>query len=227
MVVPDKGEGLWAACSRAGGFWQALSNRQRPLRLRRRRPLACLLCYLIAFSLPLLWQYAALRWVYPVYLAATAPPVAESLSRLFPAAQELVAFTLPANASAQAHRAAQTALEEQWFLFVMLCAGAAWGLTLLLQLFWRFTRRAAIQPARATQRAVRAYRILMTGVWAVNLLAAGFLWRFGVSLIAGRTHWDWLCYFGAHALNVLAALVTSRLAAPSALSGRHAFFKRL
>ena len=197
------------------------------LRLRRHRPLACLVCYVIAFALPLAWQYTALAKVYPVYLASTAPPVAESLSALFPAAGELIALTQPADASAQAYRAALEALEGQWFAFTALCMLCAWALTLLLQLFWRCTRRAAIQPARATQRAVRAYRVMMTGVFTVNLLMAGFLWRFGVSLIAGCTFVDYLCYFGAYALNVLAALITSRLAAPSVLSGRHAFFKRL
>jgi hypothetical protein len=108
-----------------------------------------------------------------------------------------------------------------------LCVLCAWVLTLLLQLFWRCTRRAAIQPARATQRAVHTYRLMMLFVWGASLGCAALVWQFGVRLIAGRTLWDLIAYFVFYLLLPFPAAIVSRLAAPSILSGRHAFFKRL
>ena len=49
----------------------------------------------------------------------------------------------------------------------------------------------------------------------------------GVRWISGRTVWDAILYFLGFAMAPLAAFVCSRLAAPPAISGHHAFFRRL
>ena len=104
---------------------------------------------------------------------------------------------------------------------------AAWLITLAVQLLWRAGQRSAIQPARATRRAIRTYRLTLLWLCAVNAAFAAVVWLAGVRWIPGRTGWDLAAYFGCYALNVLAAAAVSRLAAPPAISGRHAFFKRL
>ena len=96
-----------------------------------------------------------------------------------------------------------------------------------MQLLWRAGQRSAIQPARATRRAIRTYRLTLLCLCAVNAAFAAVVWLAGVRWIPGRTGWDLAAYFGCYALNVLAAAAVSRLAAPPAISGRHAFFKRL
>lgn len=90
-------------------------------------------------------------------------------------------------------------------------------------------RRAALRhPARAGDPpAIRTYRLTLLWLCAVNAAFAAVVWLAGVRWIPGRTGWDLAAYFGCYALNVLAAAAVSRLAAPPAISGRHAFFKRL
>jgi len=195
-------------------------HRKSRLRLRRSRPFACIVLYAVAFGLPLLWQYAGLVFIYPYWLAATAPDLSLTLPQLFSPA-------VAADASAQAYRAALALREQQWLLFAAASALAAWVLTLALQLLWRVTRRGDILPARATRRAVRAYRLNLLLCWALNGLMAAFVWKYGASAIIGFGLMDGLCYFGIYPLNVLAVMLTSRLAAPAAISGRGAFFKRL
>lgn len=191
----------------------------------------CLLCYLICFSLPLLWQAAGIWVVYPYKLAGTAPDVAANLCAALPFAATNLAGAASRAAFSPNPDAAQllaaTAVREQhWFAFVGACAFAAWLLTLGIQLLWRFTH---LNPGteRATRRAICAYRLTLPVICAVNLVFAGAVWLFGVRAVFGCTAWDYLAYFGAYALNALAALCAFRLAAPAALSGRHAFFKRL
>ena len=187
--------------------------RKRPMRIRYTNRGKCLLCYLIAFAIPLLWQMAALRWIFPYKLAATAPEVPQALRLFFPTKGASLKNLLVIR-------------EANWIMLVCLCALAAWVLVLLVQLFWRMTRCVS-NGLRSTQRAVHSYRLMMLLIWALSLGAASVLWQLGVHRIEGRTVWDLVTYFVFYLLLPLSAAVVSRLAAPSALSGRHAFFKRL
>jgi len=187
--------------------------RKRPMRIRYTNRGKCLLCYLISFAIPLLWQLAALRFIFPYKLAATAPEVPESF-RLFAAPE---GAGLPQLLSVR---------EDNWLALVCLCALAAWALVLVMQLLWRMTRRVST-GLRATQRAIHSYRLMMLLIWALSFAAAAALWQLGVHRIEGRTIWDLFTYFVFYLLLPFSAAVVSRLAAPSALSGRHAFFKRL
>ncbi|MBQ8150784.1 MAG: hypothetical protein IJ041_09740, partial [Clostridia bacterium] len=54
------------------------------LRLRTSGGIKPLLCYLICFAVPVLWQYAGLWLVYPYKLANTAPAIADTLLKLLP-----------------------------------------------------------------------------------------------------------------------------------------------
>ena len=188
--------------------------RLRPMRIRYTNRGKCLLCYLIAFAIPLLWQAAALGFIYPYRLAGTAPVLPDFVPLL----------TQPADASIASVLLAR---EQNWLMLLAALACAVWLVVVLMQLLWRFTRRASTRPFRATQRAVRSCRLMMLLIWAFCAGAAWALWTFGVSRITGRTYWDYLAYFGFYLLMPLAANAVSRLAAPAAISGRHAFFKRI
>ena len=99
--------------------------------------------------------------------------------------------------------------------------------TLLLQLIWRWSHTRGLQGAKAVNRAVAHYRLSMLVILLINAALAVAVWLLGVQFIAGRGLWDYLTYFGAYGLNVIAAIVCFRLAAPPAISGKKAFFKRL
>lgn len=201
------------------------------LRVRYACRIKCLLCYLICFSLPLLWQLAAVGLIYPRKLAGTAPDAARGLGVLFPflegALRPLALACTPVSAQPQALRAAMAAREQSWLLFVCACALLAWLLTLLLQLLWRFSHRSPVQTARATRRAIRDYRLTLVWICLLNAAFAALVWLAGAKTVAGLNLWDIAAYFGCYPLTALAALAVSRLAAPAVLSGRHAFFKRL
>lgn len=202
----------------------------RRVRVRYTNRMKCLLCYLICFLIPPAWQAGMFALVYPYKLAGTAPDLMHNLSLAFPF------FTFPTGGGAQASAAAsgtealQAALSFQdgvWRAFTGLCFLCAWGLTLLAQLLWRVSYAKPVLAAKTTARAVRAYRLTQALIWLVNAWFALAVWFLGVRFIAGRTVWDYLFYFAAYVLNALAAFACFRLAAPPALSGRHAFFKRL
>ena len=54
------------------------------VRLRWSNRVKCLMCYLVCFALPLLWQAAASLWIYPLKLTGTAPNVALHLQAALP-----------------------------------------------------------------------------------------------------------------------------------------------
>ena len=117
-------------------------NRPKRLRLRTSGGIKPLLCYLICFALPVLWQYAGLWFVYPYKLTNTAPAIADTLLRLLPlhpAALETAAAkaALPAGNNPDLWSAALTLRDEHWRLFVAVCFVFAWAVTLLIQLWWR------------------------------------------------------------------------------------------
>lgn len=202
------------------------------LRLRTSGGLTPLLCYLISFALPVLWQYAGLWLVYPYKLANTAPAIAQTLVSLLPVSLPALeaaaqAVALPAQSDPALWSQVFSIRDEHWRLFVVVCFLAAWAVTLLIQLFWRIRHSKAISAAKLARRAKRTYRLNMILIIAVNGLIALLLYLASVQHIPGRTLWDFLVYFPAYGLNMLAAAVCFRLAAPPAISGRHAFFKRL
>ncbi len=208
------------------------AQRIKPLRLRPSNRIKVLLCYLICFALPLLWQWAALRLVYPYKLANTAPAIADTLCALLP----WVGGSLPAMAQA-ARLPAQSdpvqwaqvleVRDQHWQGFLAICFLAAWLLTLLIQLWWRFRHRKGVQASRMADKARRSYRLHMLVILPVNIVTALFVYLAGVQHIPSRTLWDYLVYFPAYGLNLLAAMACFRLAAPSVISGKHAYFKRL
>ncbi|MEG0491862.1 MAG: hypothetical protein RR696_01535 [Clostridia bacterium] len=200
--------------------------------LRRSNRAKCLLCYLICFALPLAWQAIALLFLYPSHLVGTAPNIVENLVNALPFLQgllekPLLRSTVPAGFDPHAVAAALRAQAHCWLFFVSLCAGLAWALTLALQLVWRFSHSRAYMTAQFTQRAVTSYRLLQTLLWLCNALFAALLWLLGVQFIAGRNLWDFAVCFAVYPLNAMAAFACFRLAAPPAISGKHAFFKRL
>lgn len=208
------------------------SAKARRSRVRYSNRIKCLLCYLICFSLPLLWQAAALVLIYPYKLAGTAPNIAANLMQAFPflapfltsAAQAAVS---PVDGTSAALLQALSFRENAWLWSVGASLFSAWAITLVLQLIWRCTHARVVLAARAAASAIHAYRLAQTVIWLVNALFACALWFLGVRFIAGKTLWDYLAYFLAYALTPLAAFVCFRLAAPPALSGKHGFFKRL
>ena len=208
------------------------SNRTKRLRLRTSGGIKPLLCYLLCFALPVLWQYAGLWLVYPFKLANTAPAIADTLLRLLPlrpAALEATAMeaALPTVSDPSLWTAALAARDEHWRLFVAVCFLIAWAATLLIQLWWRIRHSKAINAAKLSRRAKRSYRFNLLLIALLNAAVAALVYLSGVQHIPGRMVWDYLVYFPAYGLNVLAAMICFRLAAPPAISGKHAFFKRL
>ena len=191
-----------------------------------------LLCYLLTWGLALLLPFLALKFVYPVKLAATAPELLQSV--------EALPFALPAEAYAavaataftqgmeqSALQAAITARDLVWRYTVGGVVALAWTLSLLWQLLWRAFYIRPRQGARAAMRAVTTYRWSLAGIMLLNLLGAVFVFWLGVRQVAGRTAWDFLVYFNGFALAPLAAMACFRLGAPPAISGKNAFFRRL
>ena len=205
---------------------------RRRVRVRFSNRFKCLLCYVACFALPLLYQAAGLWLVYPYRLASTAPSLARTLLDALPmlegalgevARRSELAGTLGPQALLQtlAYR------DLVWRVALGGWFALAWLTTLLWQLGWRAAHAKPVMAARATQRAVASYRVNLLLILALNAGFAAVVWLVGVQFIQGRTAWDYLTYFVAYALNVLAALCCFRLAAPPVLSGRRAFFKRL
>lgn len=205
---------------------------KRKVRVRYSNRMKCLLCYIISFSLPVLWQLIALRFIYPYKLTATAPDVTRNLLTAFPFLEGLLSGTSKSSAvllgaSPEAIRLALEYRDAVWQRWVLVLFVLAWLITLALQLFWRVTSGRGIFASKAAKRAIRTYRLTQLIIWAVNAVFALVLLLIGVRFISGRTHWDYLVYFLAYLLNGLAAMLCFRLAAPPMISGKHAFFKRL
>ncbi|NLO86414.1 MAG: hypothetical protein GX096_13480 [Clostridiales bacterium] len=205
---------------------------KRKVRVRYSNRMKCLLCYLISFSVPVLWQLIALRFLYPYKLTATAPDVTQNLLAAFPFLEGLLSGTLEssavlAGASPETIRLALEYRDAVWQRWVLVFFALAWLITLVLQLFWRVTSGRGIFASKVAKRAIHTYRLTQLIIWGVNAVFAFALLIVGVRFIAGRTYWDYLVYFLAYLLNGLAAMLCFRLAAPPMISGKHAFFKRL
>lgn len=199
----------------------------RPLRMSCGSHVRNLLCYGICFAAPLLWQWMALKWIYPWKLAATAPDAAANLSNAVPALARLLKPMVKAASAGDTLQEVLISREVMWHRSLWLCLLAAWVISLLLQLLWRLTHREALLGTRALRRAIFSYRFTVLLATAVCAAAAWCVWAFGVQYVPGRTLWDyWVC-FGAYPLIPLACILVSRLAASPVISGKHAFFKRL
>ena len=111
------------------------------VRLRWSNRVKCLMCYLVCFALPLLWQAAASLWIYPLELTGTAPNVALHLQAALPFSpaplDALARSGEAAAATPDALRAALFSREQSWLWFLAACALAAWLITLAVQLLWR------------------------------------------------------------------------------------------
>lgn len=190
------------------------------------------LCYLITWSLAVLLPVAGLLWVFPRKLAGTAPSVFQNLSTalpwLTPWLTELIQrATLTRGMSAQALMDALWARDLQWRVFLGGVHALLWFVSLTVQLCWRFAYRRRLGAARAARSAIRSYRLTLLGIFLLNALGALSIYLLGVQFIGGKTFWDWLVYMGGFAVNVLAAMISFRFAAPPAISGKHSFFRRL
>lgn len=214
-LLPIKKEGL------------PVQKQTRPLRMSSSSHMRNLLCYGICFAVPVLWQLAALEWIYPWKLAATAPDAAASLARSVPVFARLLKPAVQAASAGETLQEVLLSREVVWHASLWLCLMAAWTVSLLLQLLWRVTHREALLGTRALRRAIFSYRFTTLLTAVVCAAAAWCVWRFGVQSIPGRTLWDYVVYFGAYPLIPLACICVSRLAASPVISGKHAFFKRL
>lgn len=209
-------------------------KKKKRTRMRYSNRFKVLLCYLVSFALPPLWQLACLALIYPYQLKNSAPLIAENLMGVLPFLKTLLSPYAerakdPAGTqfSAEIWNSVQQSREQQWMFFLLVLFAAGFLLTLLLQLVWRWSHSRGLQSAKATGRAIAHYRISMLLILLINIALAAAVWLLGVQFIAGRGLWDYLTYFGAYGLNILAAFVCFRLAAPPAISGKKAFFRRL
>lgn len=201
--------------------------RKRPLRMPTSNHVRCLLCYVLCFAVPILWQLIALEWIYPWKLAATAPDAAYHLSCAVPALSRLLAPAVQAASAGDTLQQVLLSREIMWHNALWLCVLAAWTISLMLQLLWRVTHRDPLLASRALRRAIRSYRLTTLIILAVNAAIAWAVWEYGVKHVPGRTFWDWAVCFGTYPLIPLACICVSRLAASPVISGKHAFFKRL
>ncbi len=206
-------------------------NAARP-KLKYHNRTKVFLCYALAWGIALLLPYAGLLYLYPYKLAGTAPDITVTLSALpflLPDSirHVVTSSSLTAGIQGGALYSALAAREMTWRAVVATLVATGWAVGLLWQLLWRVTYRHPRQAARATLHAVHSYRWSMFGIWLVNALLALGLYTVGVRLIPNRTAWDYILYFNGFILPPLAAWVCFRLAAPPAISGKHAFFKRL
>lgn len=209
-------------------------KKKKRTRMRYSNRFKVLLCYLVSFALPPLWQLGCLALIYPYRLKNSAPLIAENLQSVLPFLKTLLspyaeraADPSGAQASVEVWNAVQQSREHQWMFFLLVLFAVGFLLTLLLQLIWRWSHSRGLQGAKAVNRAVAHYRLSMLLILLVNAALAAAVWLLGVQFIAGRGLWDYLTYFGAYVLNCIAAFVCFRLAAPPAISGKKAFFRRL
>lgn len=213
---------------------QAIAHRQTQKRIQVRysNSIKCLICYLICFSLPIIWQGVALWQLYPYKLAATAPNIVGNLYSAFPFLKTMLLAALDssqitASMSPSAIAAAISYRDSLWQIFVLVLFLVAWLATFALQLFWRFTNSRQIFAARTIDRAVNRYHLSQLIIIGINIAIAGLLLLIGVRFIEEKTHWDYLVYFLAYPMNIVAAFLCFRLAAPPVISGKRAFFRRL
>ncbi len=196
-------------------------------RVKYHNRIKVLLCYLLAWGLALAVPLAALLWVYPYKLAGSAPDLAAPFSALAAALPAQARDALHTGDSGAALTASLIARDLLWRVSIGAAVAAVWLISLLIQLLWRARFSHPRHGVRSIQRAVTAYRLSMLLVLGVCAAGAGAVTLFGLRLVAAPTVWDTLICLCGFAVIPFAALVCFRLAAPPALSGKKAFFKRL
>jgi len=198
------------------------------LRVKYHNRTKVLLCYVLAWGLALLLPLLALVYLYPYKLAGSAPELGASLLALNVPLPQALRSALDSTGGGQAALGAAIAARDLvWRYAVGAAVALTWVLALLSQLLWRAGYMRPKSGARAVLGAIRTYRLMLLAIVAICLAGALALYLVGVRWISGRTVWDYLVYFGGFALIPLAAWVSFRFAAPPALSGKKAFFKRL
>ena len=198
-----------------------------------------LLIYLVCWGVAALVPLAGLWWLYPNKLAGSAPLLSQNLMewmRQFPQLPFLpfsdtlrgALDTVLAGAAVQGDALEQylAARDLIWQSVASLLGILAWALTLLFQLIWRvFSGRSALTQKKA-KRAVHRYHLYMLFLWLLNGLFVAALHLVGMGAIRNFGVWDLLVYTNGYLLNLLAAILCFRNAAPSSISGRQAFFRR-
>lgn len=190
-----------------------------------------LLCYGLAFGLALALPLAALLWVYPFTLVGAAPALAENLLQVLPPLEPLLGQAWEAASfyglTGEAASAALAVRDLHWRFFLAGSFAITWLLSLALQLLWRQGYRRPLMAARAALAALRSFRLTLLAIVGLNLLGAALVYLLGIRFITQKTFWDWLLSQGGFVLNIAAAWLCSRLAAPPAISGKRGFFRRL
>lgn len=190
-----------------------------------------LLCYALAFGLALALPLAGLLWVYPLTLVGAAPALAENLLGALPGLEPWLGQAAAASATldlrGEALGAALAARDLHWRFFLGGSFAVAWLLSLALQLLWRWGYRKPLMASRTARGAVRSFRLTLLIIAALNALGAVLVYFLGIRFVSQKTFWDWFLCQGGFALNIAAAWVCFRLAAPPAISGKHGFFRRL
>ena len=198
-------------------------------RIRYHNHTKVLLCYVMAWGLALLIPFVLLAYVFPYTLAGSAPQLVDpSASGLCLPMQAIAGLARHAARPTGQLLLDQIAMRDLiWRVWVGCATLGAWALALAAQLLWRARYVRPRSGARAAMGAVRTFRVTLLAIAAVCALGALGVYLAGVRWIAGRTAWDYAVYFGGFACTPLAAWACFRLAAPPAISGKKAFFKRL
>lgn len=212
---------------------------QQKVHIRYHNRTKVLLIYLVCWGVAVLVPLAGLWWLYPNKLAGSAPLLSQTLMEwmrripripflpfidtLRAALDTVLAGASVQGAALEKYLAARDLIWQSVATFLNLLAC---GLTLLLQLFWRgFSGRSAMTQ-RKVMRAVHCYHLCMLVLWLLNGLFVAALYLVGMGSIQDFSVWDLLLYTNGYLLNLVAAVICFRNAAPSSISGRQAFFRR-
>ncbi len=190
---------------------QIAARRKKP---RYHNRLRILLLFVLCWGVVAALIYAGLRWLYPIKLIGTAPDIAATVGQLWPwLGDTLAGLSLPR--------------ETLWCCVV----GGVHALAILIDLLvlglWRIRYMRPVHIARATWRARSGCKWTLLWLVVKDAALGLLLWLTGVQFISGRMGWDYIVYFGGFPLGWLAAALCLRMGAPAAISGRHAYFKRL
>jgi len=187
-----------------------------------------LIFYIVIWCLAIFLPVAGLVKVYPSELNSAAPAIAKHLAEAFPGSSTwLQGYIDSAEGRNGTSQAAKQEADLQWCFFIGAVTAATWLASLFTQLCWRSFYVSPVRPARAARQAIQSYRLLLLAIILANMAASASIYGLGLRFVEGRTAWDWALSMGGLALNILAAFLSFRFAAPPSISGKHSFFKRL
>jgi len=208
-------------------------NRKHTVRIQQMKTkytnrVKVLVFYIVVWFLAVFLPIAGLVKVYPSELNSAAPAIAKHLAEAFPGASSwLQGYMDSAEGRNGTSQEAKQAADTQWCVFVGTVTAAAWLTSLFAQLCWRSFYVSPVRPARAARQAIHSYRLLLLAIILANLAASACIYGLGLRFVAGRTVWDWTLSMGGFALNIIAAFLSFRFAAPPSISGKRSFFRRL